>query len=159
MTEVEEIVRLAKKDINGHLEIKEALKRIKGVGANLGNSIAQIASEEMDINKETKIGSLNEEQLKELEKIIFNPHEHGLPSFMMNRRKDRETGQDKHLTEADLELQTKRDIDFMKSMKSYRGVRHIHGKRVRGQKTRTTGRGEQTLGVKKKKLKPAEKGK
>jgi len=158
MTEIEEIVRLAKKDVNGHLEISEALRKIKGIGINLSASLAQIVAEELNIDKETKIGTLDDKQLKKIEKIITNLHDYGIPPFMLNRRKDRETGENKHLTEADLELQTKRDIDFMKSIKSYRGVRHIYGKRVRGQRTKTTGRGEKTVGVKKKKL-PSKKGK
>lgn len=154
MAETKEIVRIANKDVSGHRKVKHAFREIKGIGSSLADTIAHIVSEEMGIDKESKIGDLTDDQIKKAEEVIDNPTEFGVPEFMLNRRKDRETGEDKHLTEADLDLQSKRDIDFMKSIRSYRGVRHMYGQRVRGQRTRTTGRSGMTLGVSKKKQKP-----
>jgi small subunit ribosomal protein S13 len=51
---------------------------------------------------------------------------------------------------SDLVLQTKADIDQMKKMKSWKGIRHTYGLKVRGQRTRTTGRKGKAIGVKKK---------
>ena len=42
--------------------------------------------------------------------------------------------------------------EAMKKIGSWKGYRHSHGLKVRGQKTRTTGRTRKTLGVKKKKI-------
>ena len=72
---------------------------------------------------------------------------------MLNRRKDYATGQDIHLTGSDLVLTIKSDIDRMKKIKSWKGIRHALGLKVRGQRTRTTGRGGRTIGVTKKKKK------
>jgi len=59
----------------------------------------------------------------------------------MNRRKDRETGEHKHLLSSDLDLTKQFDIRAMRKIKSYKGVRHAAGsKKVRGQSTKSTGR-------------------
>jgi len=68
----------------------------------------------------------------------------------MNRQKDIETGKDMHLISADLVLKVKTDIDDAKSIRSWRGYRHAYGLKVRGQRTKTTGRQGKSLGVKKK---------
>jgi small subunit ribosomal protein S13 len=65
----------------------------------------------------------------------------------MNRAKDLETGENKHLIGSDLLLRIKSDIEFMKKIKCWKGVRHSLGLKVRGQRTRTTGRTGQTVGV------------
>jgi small subunit ribosomal protein S13 len=44
------------------------------------------------------------------------------------------------------------DIEKMKEIKSWRGYRHAYGLKVRGQRTKTTGRAGKALGVKKKTL-------
>jgi small subunit ribosomal protein S13 len=46
-------------------------------------------------------------------------------------------------------LTVKSDIDLMKEIKCWRGIRHMLGLKVRGQRTRTTGRTGITVGVKK----------
>jgi small subunit ribosomal protein S13 len=75
-----------------------------------------------------------------------------LPAWLFNRRKDAESGKDSHLISADLVLRTKVDIEQMKNIRSWRGYRHAYGLKVRGQRTKTTGRAGKALGVKKKEL-------
>lgn len=156
MAEVKGIVRIGKKDIDGHKRLSEAFKEVKGIGNNLADSLAYKVTEETEAEKNSKIGSLEKEEIKKAKEIINNPADYEIPNHLLNREKDRRTGEDKHLTEADLNLQHKRDIEFMKEIKSYRGIRHMYGLRVRGQKTRTTGRSELTLGVKKENMEPGE---
>lgn len=71
---------------------------------------------------------------------------------MFNRRKDSETGKDVHVLAADLAFKTKTDIDSAKEIRSWRGYRHAYSLKVRGQRTKTTGRAGKALGVKKKTL-------
>lgn len=52
---------------------------------------------------------------------------------------------------AELIYFVKEDIEREKRIKSWRGVRHALGLKVRGQRTRTTGRLGVTVGVRKKK--------
>jgi small subunit ribosomal protein S13 len=73
---------------------------------------------------------------------------------MLNRRKDLETGVDKHLVGSNLTFQQSLDIKFLKKIRSYRGIKHIKGKRVRGQRSRTTGRKGSTIGVTRQKEMP-----
>ena len=63
-----------------------------------------------------------------------------MPSWLFNRQKDRETGNDIYLIGPEIDLHVKADLDLMKSMNSWRGYRHSYGLKVRCQKTRTTGR-------------------
>ncbi|MCK5562814.1 30S ribosomal protein S13, partial [Candidatus Bathyarchaeota archaeon] len=46
----------------------------------------------------------------------------------------------------------KSDIEELKKTRSWRGYRHAYGLKVRGQKTRTTGRSGKAMGVRKKAL-------
>lgn len=143
--EFQHIVRMAGTDLDGTLKVNYALTRINGIGITLANAIIKKAN----INSESRIGYLTETDIDVLEDVMTNPPKHDLPGWMFNRQKDVETGKDTHLIGADLALRIKTDIEGMKSLKSWRGYRHAHGLRVRGQRTRTTGRKAKALGVKK----------
>ena len=71
---------------------------------------------------------------------------------MFNRRKDVEVGKDAHILSAELAFKIKTDIDQAKEIRSWRGYRHAYSLKVRGQRTKTTGRAGKALGVKKKTL-------
>ncbi len=144
--EYQYIVRIAGTDLDGTLKISQALANIHGVGSPLANAILRKA----DINPNTRTGYISEEERQKIEDILVNPVKHGIPSYQLNRRKDPETGQDLHQIGADLELQTKTDIEQLKNLRTWRGFRHAYGLRVRGQHTRTTGRRGKAMGVKKK---------
>jgi small subunit ribosomal protein S13 len=70
---------------------------------------------------------------------------------MLNRQRDLETGEEIHLTGQQVTLTLKDDVDRLRTMKCYRGVRHATGNKVRGQRGRSNGRGGLTLGVNRKK--------
>lgn len=146
--EFQHIIRIAGTDIEGTQPVAYALTNIKGVGITLANTIAERAG----INSETRMGFLSDAEIKKIEDILEKPTKYGLSEWLLNRRKDRETGNNHHVIGADLVLQTKTDIDEMKKMRSWRGFRHSHGLKVRGQRTRTTGRKARAMGVKKSKV-------
>ena len=56
---------------------------------------------------------------------------------MLNRKHDPESGQDRHLLVAELDFEKDNDIKRMKMIRSYRGLRHMFGYPVRGQRTRS----------------------
>jgi small subunit ribosomal protein S13 len=60
-----------------------------------------------------------------------------------------DTGSNLHLLTSDLDFTVSNDIDREKSIMSWRGYRHMFGLRVRGQRTRTTGRRASAVGVRK----------
>jgi len=69
---------------------------------------------------------------------------------MVNRPKDWETGLDMHVFGADWQVRVRDDINRMKMIRCYKGIRHETGQKVRGQRTRSNGRTGLTVGVTKK---------
>ncbi|HIH28194.1 MAG TPA: 30S ribosomal protein S13, partial [Thermoplasmata archaeon] len=66
---------------------------------------------------------------------------------------------DIHLISTDVTSRLRDDINMMKMIRSYRGVRHEFGLKVRGQRTSSNGRKGLALGVSKRKEAPAAAGK
>ena len=141
------IVRICGTDIDGSKKLPYGLAKIKGVGINYARAI----SAALGLDPNQKVGYLSDEDVKRLEDAIANPQKYNIPPFLYDRRKDLETGEDLHLYGADLELRQKLDIEFLKNIRCWRGVRHMLGLKVRGQKTRTTGRTGKTVGVSRRK--------
>ncbi len=144
------IVRLAGRDVNGALSIQRALSQIKGVGMNLSNSLSCAIETKLNIPRNTNIGSLSEEQIVAVEGVIKDPLSYGIPNFMVNHRKYFESGKDTHFVSNDLLLITRQDVNRAVALRTWRGFRHQYGQRVRGQRTRSTGRTGATVGVMKK---------
>ena len=146
--EFRHIVRILGSDSAGTLKVSYAVTEIKGVSLSLANAILKKAG----VNPDMRAGFLTESDIQKIEDIIIDPIKYNLPVWLFNRRKDSESGKDMHLITADLVLRTKTDIDQAKEIRSWRGYRHAYGLKVRGQRTKTTGRAGKALGVKKKTL-------
>jgi small subunit ribosomal protein S13 len=146
--EFQHIIRFAGSDIQGAEPVTYALTNVKGIGIKLANAIV----EKSGINPETRMGFLSSADVDKIEDIVTNPTKYGIPGWLLNRQKDIETGKNIHLLGADLVFQNKNDIDQMKKMRSWKGVRHSYGLKVRGQRTKTTGRAGKAMGVKKKQI-------
>jgi len=131
------------------------LTQIRGVGYMFANTIVNV----LKINPNQRIGYLSPEQVKSIESIIENPSASNFPSWFLNRRKDVETGEDKHLITSDIAFTVRNDIEREKTSGSWRGIRHMFGLKVRGQRTRCTGRKGGAVGVAKGgKIMPAREG-
>jgi small subunit ribosomal protein S13 len=146
--EFRHIVRITETDLGGTEKVVYALSKIKGIGVSLANAILRKA----EINPEARIGNLTETETERIEDVIRNPDKYNIPSWLLNRQKDFETGKNLHVIGSDLVLRSKLDIDQMKTIRSWRGYRHSYGLKVRGQRTKTTGRSGKAMGVKKKVL-------
>ncbi len=146
--EFQHIIRFAGTDIEGTQPVTYALTSVKGIGIKLANAIV----EKSGINPETRMGLLSAADVERIEDITSNPTKYGIPRWLLNRRKDVETGKDLHLVGTDLILQEKNDIEQMKKIRSWKGFRHSYGLKVRGQRTKTTGRKGKAIGVKKKQI-------
>ncbi|MCW3997893.1 MAG: 30S ribosomal protein S13 [Candidatus Bathyarchaeota archaeon] len=142
------ILRIKGTDVPGTLKTVYGIARIKGVSLNLANAILK----KTGINPNIRAGFLSENEIAKIEEIVEDPTKFGLPAWLLNKRKDTETGKDTHLISSELIYRTKKDIDLAKEIKSWRGYRHAYGLKVRGQRTKTTGRAGKSLGVKKKSL-------
>ncbi len=146
------MVRIVGHDITGTRPVHLALTEIEGVGRSLARAIAYKAQ----VDLRARIGDLDDAEIEVLGEIIEDPLGSGLPGWMVNRRKDYETGQDRHLTGGQIQISLREDIGRERHVRSYRGIRHERGLRVRGQRTRTTGRTGMTVGVKRKSVKMQE---
>ena len=146
--EFRHILRIAGSDVAGTLKTVYALTEVKGISLSLSNAILKKAG----VNPDMRVGFLPESDVEKIEDVIKDPSKFNIPNWLFNRRKDAETGKDMHLMSAELVLRTKTDIDQAKEIRSWRGYRHAYGLKVRGQRTKTTGRAGKALGVKKKAL-------
>ena len=101
----------------------------------------------MGLPARAKLGELDDETIEKLRKFVEEELEQHLPSWMFNRRKDPYSGKDLHLLAKDVDFARMLDIERLIRIKCYRGVRHAKGYKVRGQRTRSTGRKGMTVGV------------
>ena len=144
------IVRMAEMDLDGTKKTRNAILGIKGIGKSLAKNIVTASG----LDSEALLGSLNDEQVHKLEDALRNPTKYGIPFFMINRRFEPSMGENRHLISSDLKLAVKADIDFMKKIRCYKGVRHELGLPVRGQRTRSSFRTGMIVGVTKGKQRP-----
>ncbi len=127
------IVRIANTDLDGNKPINHSLTKIKGVNFMFSNMVCGLA----DVEKRKKTGNLTEKEIAAIFAVLKDPLKYNAPVWMLNRRKDYETGEDKHLITVDLNFVKDNDIKRLKKIKSYRGLRHQWGLPVRGQRTRS----------------------
>lgn len=128
-----QLVRIAETDLQGKKTLLFALSRIKGIGVSFANAVCNLAK----IDGFRKTGSLSDAEIEKLEKVIKDPIDSGVSVWMLNRQKDLETGVDKQIISSDLLFNVENDVKFMKKIKCYKGIRHILGQPVRGQRTRS----------------------
>ena len=139
----ENLVRILGNDIHGELNMLIGLSQIKGIGYMFANSMLQV----LKISPHQKIGNLTAEQVSAIEKIIQDPKAANFPIWFLNRRQDIETGEDMHLVTSDIAFNIRNDVEREKALFSWRGYRHMYGLKVRGQRTRCTGRKGGAVGV------------
>jgi small subunit ribosomal protein S13 len=140
------IVRIANTDLKGEKQIHMALHKIRGVSFMFSNFVCHSAK----IDPRKVAGTITTEEIQKLEDVIRNPAKYNCPVWLLNRRKDYETGQDMHLITTDWDLSVDNDLKRMKKVKSYKGIRHMLGQPVRGQRTKSNFRknkGKVSLGV------------
>jgi small subunit ribosomal protein S13 len=146
-TSFRHIVRIAETDIPGNLSLAWGLVKVKGIGYNTAIAICR----KLGLDPSILVGYLDDEEVVQIEEVVKNPQKFGFPSWMLNRRKDVETGESLHLVSSELIYYARQDIEREVKIKSWRGVRHSLGYKVRGQKTHTTGRVGPVIGVQRKK--------
>ncbi|MBY9016772.1 MAG: 30S ribosomal protein S13 [Candidatus Lokiarchaeota archaeon] len=139
--------RKLRSQVDGNAKVEYGLTQIRGIGRRFAQAIVRIAK--IDVN--LRIGAIPEKDLNRIEEIIIDPITNGIPAWMVNRKNDLITGENIHITGNRLELSVRRDIDRMKRIRSYKGVRHHRGLKVRGQRTKSTGRHGLVVGVIRKK--------
>jgi small subunit ribosomal protein S13 len=130
-------------DIPGERKSLVGLTQIKGIGYNFATAILDT----LKINTNSNIGNLTDDNVKAIEKLILDPIGGNFPTWFLNRNKDIETGANLHLLTSDIPFTLRNDIERERITASWRGYRHLSGLKVRGQRTRTSGRKGGAVGV------------
>ncbi len=139
------LVRIAGRDLEGSKKLIIALADLRGVGHNF----ASVTIMRMGLDPRIRLGTLSEEKVREVEKALQQVATSSLPQWYYNRRRDPYTGDTKQLLGSDLDFAVKNDVEAERNVQSWKGIRHGLGLKVRGQRTRTTGRKGATVGVRK----------
>lgn len=144
------LVRIANTDLDGKKSILYALQKIRGVSIMYANMVCYLAG----VDKRKRTGELIDAEVNRISEVLSNPSDFDVPRWMLNRRKDFETGEDIHIITSDLTFTTDMDLKHMKKIRCYRGIRHMHNLPVRGQRTKNNfrrNRGKGGIGVQKSK--------
>ena len=146
--ELKYFVRIANTDLDGNKSIGQALIKIKGISFMFSNAILNVSH----IDKTKKAGYLLDNEVERIDEVIKEPLKFHIPTWMLNRQRDPEDNQNKHLNGSNLTFTQDNDVKMMKKIKSYKGIRHSFGLPVRGQRTRSNFRRNKgkVLGVKRK---------
>jgi len=108
------MARIAGIDLPLNKRVEIGLTYIFGIGRSKSNNILG----EADVNPNTRVKDLSEEEVSRIRKVI----------------------QDAHKVEGDLRKETSMDIKRLMDIGSYRGMRHRRNLPVRGQRTHTNAR-------------------
>ncbi len=135
-------VRIGQTDLDGTKSVERSLAEMNGIGKRT----ARIVAESAEVDRTATFGRLEDDEIERVVEAVESLGDH-LPDWMANRRNDFFTGETTHETGSDLSETRRQDINRMKMIDSYRGVRHKRGQKVRGQRTKSTGRTEGTIGV------------
>ena len=140
------ILRMADTDMDGQKTLATALTAVRGVGPRTAIQICKNTG----FDPASLAGHLSVDEQESL-RVAIEGYAETVPLWMLNRQRDIETGDELHLTGQQVVLTLEDDINRLRTMKCYRGVRHASGNKVRGQRGRSNGRGGLTLGVSRKK--------
>jgi len=134
-------------NVNGKHKVPFALRIIKGIGRRFAIQVCKIA--QIDVIR--RAGELTEQEINKISDIIAKPLEYGVPKWFLNRQRCIKDGTYSQLIANMVDTRLREDLERMKKARMHRGLRHFWGLKVRGQRTKSTGRTGKTLGVTKKK--------
>jgi small subunit ribosomal protein S13 len=135
-------VRIGQTDLDGTKSVERSLTEMNGIGRRA----ARIIADKAGVDRRATFGALEEEDIESVVSLVEGFADE-VPDWMANHRNDFFAGETTHEVGNDLELTRRQDINRMKMINSYKGLRHQRGQKVRGQRTRSTGRTEGTIGV------------
>ncbi|MEM3087015.1 MAG: 30S ribosomal protein S13 [Halobacteria archaeon] len=136
------IVRLVETDLDGRKTVAYALRGVKGIGTRTAHVVAAMAN----VDPGRRIGLLKDEEVERLGAAVEQLAQKS-PPWLLNRPRDPATGENQMRVGTDWVVMVREDVEGMKRIRSYKGVRHEFGYKVRGQRTRSTGRGGAVVGV------------
>ena len=140
--DIQYFVRIGQTDLDGTKSVERALTDMNGVGRR----VARIIADKAEVDRRDVLGALDEDTIEDIVELVEG-YADEVPEWLTNHQRDFFTGETTHEVGNDLEMSRRQDINRMKMVDTYRGVRHKRGQKVRGQRTKSTGRTEGTIGV------------
>ena len=140
--DIQYFVRIGRTDLDGTKSVERALAEMNGIGRRAARIIADRAG----VDRRSVLGKHDEETIDEIVELVEG-YADEVPEWLTNHQRDFFTGETTHEIGNDLEMTRRGDINRMQMIDSYKGVRHQRGQKVRGQRTKSTGRTEGTIGV------------
>ena len=135
-------VRIGQTDLDGTKSVERSLTELNGIG----HRAARLIAEKAEVDRRAVFGKLDDETIEGVVELVEG-YADEVPDWMNNHRNDYFTGATTHEIGNELEMTRRQDINRMKMIDSYKGIRHKRGQKVRGQRTKSTGRTEGTIGV------------
>ncbi len=135
-------VRIGQADLDGTKSVERSLAELDGIGRRS----ARIIADKSGIDRRATFGALEDDEIETIKDLVEGFADE-VPEWLANHRNDFFSGKTTHEIGNDLQLTQRQDINRMKMIDSYKGVRHKRGQKVRGQRTKSTGRTEGTIGV------------
>jgi small subunit ribosomal protein S13 len=136
------IIRIHNKNFKGNRSILFCLKKFKGISLNLSRYILY----KLEIPPYIKLNTLSQSQRNSLENLVnnnlinFGEFNIEFPEYMITDHITNSIG-----IETNHKIITQRNIIWKTSIKSYTGIRHINSQKVRGQRTKSTGRSNKKI--------------
>lgn len=144
---VRQLIRILNTDIPGHYRLGFGLTRIKGVGVNFSHAFCV----RNNFDESKLVGDLTDVEIKDIESKLKSGR--NVDSWVLNRQRDYDTGEDVHILTADIKFRGEFDVKRLQKVKAYKGMRHAAGLPVRGQRTKAHFRSGRSVGVSKMKAK------
>merc|ERR1712118_494222 len=138
------VIRLLNSNVDGKEKTIYALTNIRGIGRRF----ADLVCKKGEMNLAKRAGELSVEQLEKLMEIVANPQAYKIPRWYVNNQNDYKHGEYSQITVDQIDSHMRDNLERLKKIRSHRGIRHFWGVRVRGQHTKTTGRGCKNVGAK-----------
>ncbi|MFD1515473.1 30S ribosomal protein S13 [Halomarina rubra] len=135
-------VRIGQTDLDGTKTVERSLSEMNGIGRRT----ARIICEKADVDRKATFGRLEDDVIQNVVDAV-EQYADSIPTWLANHQSDYYTGETTHEVGNELEMSRRKDINRMQMVDSYKGVRHKRGQKVRGQRTKSTGRSEGTIGV------------
>ena len=135
-------VRIQQTDLDGTKSVERALSEMSGIGRRS----ARLIADQIGIDYHATLGRLDEDVIEAITEHVTGFQDRN-PEWMANHRRPFYSGETTHEVGREVELTREQDINRLKMIRAYRGIRHERGQKVRGQRTKSTGRSEGTIGV------------
>ena len=135
-------VRIGQTDLDGTKSVESALIGMDGIGRRA----ARVIADSVGVDRHATFGRLDDDEIDAVVEAVES-YADEVPEWLTNRQRDYFSGESKHIIGSDVQLVRQQDVNRMQKIGSYKGIRHRRGQKVRGQRTKSTGRTEGTVGV------------